>query len=65
MLDSENYMIYKGKPGKRVMKNVPHLGPAFIINKNVIESFQDFYSPSERISNGTQTKPAHVLDADL
>lgn len=51
--DSQGFRIYKGKVGNRVMKNMPHLGTAFIIDKTILHSIVEFDSQSERISSLT------------
>lgn len=51
--DSEGFRIYKGKVGKRIMKNTPHLGTGFIINKTILDSIINFESLSERLSTLT------------
>lgn len=48
--ESGGFRILKGKPGTRVMKNVPHLGTGFVINKKVLDSIISFESTSERLS---------------
>lgn len=53
--DSEGFRIYKGQVGPRVMKNVPHLGTAFIIDKKIMNSIINFDSQSERLSSLTFT----------
>lgn len=50
VFDSEGFRIYKGKKGVRIMKNTPHLGTGFIINKNILDSILDFESHNERLS---------------
>lgn len=51
--DSGGFRIYKGKVGKRIMKNTPHLGTGFIIDKNILDSIINFESQSERLSTLT------------
>lgn len=47
--ESEGFRILKGKVGKRVMKNVPHLGTAFIVSCKILDSIIDFQSPNGRL----------------
>lgn len=51
--DSERFRIYKSKPGKRVMKNVPQFGMGFIVNKKILPSIIEFKSINERIATLT------------
>ncbi|XP_023210652.1 craniofacial development protein 2-like [Centruroides sculpturatus] len=48
--DSENYRYFKGKPGKRIMRNTPHLGTAFCVHRTIVNSITKFQSPSGRLS---------------
>lgn len=48
--ETDGYRVLKGKVGKRVMKNVPHLGTGFIVNQKIFDSIIDFYSISSRLS---------------
>ncbi|KAI5743682.1 hypothetical protein M8J77_021057 [Diaphorina citri] len=48
--ESQGFRIYKGVPGKRVTKNIPHLGTGFIVHKKMIDSIFDFASFNGRLS---------------
>ncbi|XP_067124356.1 craniofacial development protein 2-like [Centruroides vittatus] len=48
--DSDNYRYFKGKPGKRIMRNTPHLGTAFCVHRTIVNSITKFQSPSGRLS---------------
>ena len=48
--DSEGFRILKGKPGKRVAKNIPQFGTGFIVSKNIVNSIVEFKSINERLS---------------
>ncbi|KAI5743680.1 hypothetical protein M8J77_021036 [Diaphorina citri] len=48
--ESQGFRIYKGVPGKRVAKNIPHLGTGFIVHKKMINSITDFTSINGRLS---------------
>lgn len=51
IMESEGYRIFKGKRGLNPMgKGIPHLGNGFIVNKKIINSITDFYSPNERLA---------------
>ena len=50
IFESEGYRIFKGKPGKRVIKNIPQLGTAFIVSCKILNSVTDFHSPNGRLS---------------
>lgn len=47
--ESGGFRILKGKTGTRVMKNMPHLGTGFVIDKKVLDSIISFESTSERL----------------
>ncbi|KAI5715793.1 hypothetical protein M8J77_022481 [Diaphorina citri] len=48
--ESEGFRVLKGKPGRRVTKNIPHLGTGFIVNKKIVNSILDFSSVCGRLS---------------
>lgn len=52
-IESQGYRLYKGIPGKVVMKKCPQFGCGFLVNLKIIDSIQDFKSQSSRISTLT------------
>lgn len=50
VFESEGYRIFKGKPGKRVIQTIPHLGTGFVVNKKILDSIINFTSTNSRIS---------------
>ncbi|MXP61689.1 reverse transcriptase domain-containing protein [Pantoea sp. Taur] len=53
IVDFGGYRILKGKPGKRIMRNMPHLGTAFLVDHKYLNSIEDFTSKSPRLSTLT------------
>lgn len=51
--ESDGFRIFKGKTGDKIMKNVPHLGTAFIVNKKFLNNVIDFKSKNSRLSQIT------------
>lgn len=51
--ESGGYRIYKGPPGKRVMKNCPQFGMGFAVRVNIIDSIEDFKSTTSRTATLT------------
>ena len=49
-MEYDGYRIFKGITGKKIMKNMPHLGTAFMVDKKSLNSVVDFKSLNERIS---------------
>ena len=52
-MESQGYRIYKGIPGKRVMKNCPQFGTGFVISLKIIDSIIEFQTQSPRLSTLT------------
>lgn len=52
-MESQGYRIYKGIPGKRVMKQCPQFGTGFVVNLKIIESIVEFKAQSPRLSTLT------------
>ena len=50
-MESQGYRIYKGIPGKRVMKQCPQFGTGFVVNLKILESIIDFKAQSPRLSS--------------
>lgn len=48
--ESDGFRIFKGKVGNRKMKNMPHLGTAFMVRKKFLDSVTDFRSVNARLS---------------
>lgn len=52
-IESQGYRLYKGIPGKRVLKNCPQFGNGFLINLKIIDSVIEFKSQSPRLATLT------------
>lgn len=52
-IESQGYRIYKGIPGKRVMKQCPQFGTGFVVSLKIIESVVEFKAQSPRLSTLT------------
>lgn len=48
-MDFGNYRLFKSKTNKRILKNTPHLGVAFAISKNILNSVTDVKPISNRL----------------
>lgn len=49
-LESGGYRLYKGPPGRRVMKNVPQFGVGFLVHNSIFDSIEEFSSTSPRMA---------------
>lgn len=52
-MESDGFRIFKGKVGKRAMKNMPHLGTAFIVDNKMLNSVADLKKINNRLSTLT------------
>lgn len=48
-MDFGNYRLFKSKTNKRILKNTPHLGVAFAVSKNILNSLTDVKPINERL----------------
>lgn len=48
-LDFGNYRLFKSKTNKRILKNTPHLGVAFAVSKNILNSITDIKPINNRL----------------
>ncbi|XP_014286812.1 craniofacial development protein 2-like [Halyomorpha halys] len=49
-LESGDFKIYKGPPDKKIMRGMPHLGTAFIVDKKFLNTVVGFKEVSSRLS---------------
>ena len=48
-MDFGNYRLFKSKTNKRILKNTPHLGVAFAVSKNIVNSVKDVKPINNRL----------------